>query len=320
MKYAKIIGTGSYLPEKILTNKELEKILDTTDEWIRERTGISQRHIAAEHETSASMAEQAALRALQAAKLNASDLNLIIVATVTSDKVIPSAACLLQERLGAGKCIAFDVNAACSGFLYGLSIADQFIKNGMVKTALVVGSEALTRAVDWNDRSTCVLFGDGAGAVVLQVSDEPGIYSTHLHADGRHKDLLYMNSSFSTQQNSDERSYLQMEGREVFKTAVTELGNLVDETLTYNNLPQSAIDWLIPHQANQRIIMATAKKLGLSEERVIMTVAEHANTSAASVPLALDAGISDGRIKRGDLMLLEAFGGGVTWGAALIRY
>jgi 3-oxoacyl-[acyl-carrier-protein] synthase-3 len=320
MSFAKILGTGSYLPEKILTNAELEKTIDTSDEWIRERTGIAQRHVAAEHETASSMAEQASLRALQAAGLNPTDIDLIIVGTVTPDKVFPSTACLLQERLGAGKCIAFDINAVCSGFVYALSVADQFIRSGMVKTALVVGSETLTRMLDWQDRSTCVLFGDGAGAMILGASDEPGIYSTHLHADGNYKDLLHVPSLMPSQRKAHEQPFLQMEGRELFKVAVTELGNLVDETLAKNNLPQSAIDWLIPHQANQRIIMAAAKKLGLPEERVIMTVADQANTSAASVPLALDTGIRDGRIKRGDLLLLEAFGGGLTWGSALIRY
>lgn len=320
MNYSKIVGTGGYLPEKILTNADLEKIIDTTDEWIQERSGIAQRHIAADHETCSSMAEQAALRALAAANLKPSDLDLIIVATVTPDKVFPSAACLLQERLGTGKCIAFDVNAVCSGFIYAFSIADQFIKTGAVKTALVIGSETLTRMLNWNDRSTCVLFGDGAGAVIMQAATEPGVYSTHLHADGRYKDLLHTPSLLAAQRSPSEEPFLQMEGREVFKIAVTELGNLVDETLAKNNIPQSAIDWLIPHQANKRIIMATAKKLGLAEERVIITVPEHANTSAASVPLALDVGIRDGRIKKGDLLLLEAFGGGLTWGSALVKY
>jgi len=320
MSYAKIMGTGSYLPEKILTNADLEKMLDTTDEWIRERSGIIQRHVAADHETSSSMAEQAALKALEAAGMSAKDIDLIVVGTVTPDKVFPSTACLLQERLGVGSCIAFDVNAVCSGFIYAFSIADQFIKSGAVKTALVIGSETLTRMLDWNDRSTCVLFGDGAGAVILQASDQAGVYSTHLHADGRYKDLLHVPSFLPIQRKPGEEPFLHMEGREVFKIAVTELGNLVDETLSKNNIPQSAIDWLIPHQANKRIIMATAKKLGLAEEKVIITVAEHANTSAASVPLALDAGIRDGRIKRGDLLLLEAFGGGLTWGSALVKY
>lgn len=320
MNYSKIVGTGSYLPEKIITNKELEKIVDTTDEWIQERSGIAQRHMAADHETASSMAEQAALRALEAANLKPIDIDLIVVGTVTPDKVFPSTACLLQARLGTGQCIAFDVNAVCSGFIYAFSIADQFIKTSTVKTALVIGSETLTRMLNWNDRSTCVLFGDGAGAVILQASPEPGVYSTHLHADGRFKDLLQVPSLLAGQRLPGEEPFLQMEGREVFKIAVTELGNLVDETLAKNNIPQSAIDWLIPHQANKRIIMATAKKLGLPEERVIVTVAEHANTSAASVPLALDAGIRDGRIKQGDLLLLEAFGGGLTWGSALVRY
>ncbi len=320
MSYARILGTGSYLPERILTNSELEKSIDTTDEWIKERTGIAQRHIAAEHETASSMAEQATLRALQAANLAATDIELIIVGTVTPDQVFPSTACLLQQRMGIGNCIAFDINAVCSGFVYALSVADQFIRSGMVKTALVVGSETLTRMLDWQDRATCVLFGDGAGAVILGASDEPGIYSTHLYADGNYKDLLFVPSLMTSQRKPEQQPFLQMEGRELFKIAVTELGNLVDETLAKNNLTQSAIDWLIPHQANKRIIMAAAKKLGLPEERVIITVADQANTSAASVPLALDTGIRDGRIKRGDLLLLEAFGGGLTWGSALIRY
>lgn len=320
MIYSRIIGTGGYLPEKIVTNSDLEKIVDTTDAWIRERTGIVQRHIAADHETASSMGEQASLQALSAAGIAPSDIDLIIVATVTPDKVFPSTACLLQERLKAGNCIAFDINAVCSGFVYGLSVADQFIRTGAVKTALIVGSELLTRMLNWQDRSTCVLFGDGAGAVVIQASAEPGIYSTHLHADGRYKHLLHVPSLMAMQREAGEEPNLQMEGKELFKIAVNELGNLVDETLAENNLPQTAIDWLVPHQANERIIMATAKKLGLSAERVIVTIAKHANTSAASVPLALDTGIRDGRIQPGHMLLLEAFGGGLTWGSALVKY
>lgn len=322
MKYARIIGTGSYLPEKILTNQDLEKMVETSDQWIQERTGIKERHIAAENECTCDLAEQASLRAIEAAGIVASDIDLIIVATTTADQVFPSTACLLQDRLGIHGCPAFDVQAVCTGFIYAMGIADKFIRAGGVRNALVVGAETFSRIIDWTDRDTCILFGDGAGAVILQASDEPGIISTHLHADGEYKDLLYVPSGISKgydklQQGS---AYTQMSGNEVFKIAVTTLGRIVDETLEANQMNQSDVDWLIPHQANIRIIKATARKLKISMDQVVVTVDKHGNTSAASVPLALDVAVRDGRIKRGDTLLMEAFGGGFTWGSVLITY
>jgi 3-oxoacyl-[acyl-carrier-protein] synthase III len=322
MTYARIIGTGGFLPQKILTNADLEKMVDTSDEWIIERTGIKKRHIAAEHETTCDLAEAAARRALDAAGLDATALDLIIVATTTPDRVFPSTACLLQERLGVHGCPAFDIQAVCTGFVYALAIAEKFIRTGAARRALVIGAETLSRITDWTDRGTCVLFGDGAGAVILEASDEAGILSTHLHADGQYKDLLTVPSGIS--QGYDQvqagNAFMKMEGNEVFKVAVNTLGDIVDETLAANQLEKSDIDWLVPHQANIRIISATAKKLKMPMERVVVTVAEHGNTSAASVPLALDVAVRDGRIKRGDTLLLEAFGGGFTWGSALVRY
>lgn len=320
--YSKIIGTGGYLPQKALTNAELEKMVATTEAWIRDRTGIHKRHIAAPDETTCDLAEHAARNALAAANVKAEDLDLIIVATTTPDRVFPSTACLLQQRLGNRGAPAFDVQAVCTGFVYALAIADKFIKTGSVKNALVIGAETLSRIVDWTDRRTCVLFGDGAGAVILQASDAPGIISTHLHADGQYADLLSVPCGISKGYDVVQagKAFIQMEGQEVFKVAVNTLGRIVDETLAVNNLKESAIDWLIPHQANMRIIEATAKKLKMPMSRVVQTVSEHGNTSAASVPLALDVAVRDGRIKRGDLLLLEAFGGGFTWGSALVRY
>lgn len=317
MKYSRIAGTGGYLPEKVLTNASLERMVDTSDQWILERTGISNRHIMADDETTSTMSENAARQALAAANINPEDIGMIIVGTATPDRTFPSTACILQNRLKAYGCPAFDIGAACAGFIYGLSIADQYIKNGIVKNALVIGAESLSRIVDWTDRSTCVLFGDGAGAVVLEASDEPGIFSTHIHANGYYNDLLYAANHIG---ELKQPPYIKMQGNEVFKIAVKTLGDIVDETLAHNNIDKSQIDWLIPHQANLRIITATAKKLGLSMERVILTVQDQGNTSAASIPLALNQGVRDNRIKRGETILLEAFGAGLTWGSALIKY
>ncbi len=320
--YSRIIGTGRYLPERILTNADLEKMVDTTDEWIRARTGIERRHIAADDETTCDMSEVAARRAMKAAGVTAKDIDMVVVGTTTPDQVFPNVGCLLQARLGIHGCAAFSVEAACTGFIYALGIADKFIRTGEIRTALVIGAETISRMVDWTDRSTCVLFGDGAGAVVLRADEEAGIISTHLHADGKYKDLLYFPSGVSKKSKDflAGTDTLVMKGNEVFKVAVSTLGRIVDETLAANNLDKHDIDWLIPHQANMRIIRATARKLDMPLERVIVTVHEHGNTSTASVPMALDLAVRDGRIKRGELLLLEAFGGGFTWGSALIRY
>ncbi len=322
LKYSKIIGTGSYLPEKVLTNQDLESMMDTTDDWIVTRTGIRQRHLVEEGETTCDLAEQAARNALDAAGLKAEDIDFLIVGTTTPDLVFPSTACLLQHRLGMDGISAMDVNAACSGFIYAMSVADKFIKCGDSKRALVVGAETLTRMIDWEDRGTAVLFGDGAGACVLEVSDEPGILSTHIHASGGYADLLCtevgVSKGFKAEGNGG--VHVRMKGNEVFKVAVRTLGQIVDETLEKNNLDKSDIDWLIPHQANLRIIRATAKKLNMPEERVIITVDKHGNTSSGSVPLALDEAIRSGKVKRGETLLLEAFGGGFTWGSVLLNY
>lgn len=321
--YSRIAGTGSYLPEKVLTNADLEKMVDTNDEWIVSRSGIRERHIAAEGETTGDLAFHAATRAMEAAGVQAADIDLIVLGTTTPDIIFPSTACLLQHRLGANGCPAFDVNAACSGFIYALSIADKFIRSGAAKTALVVGSETLSRMVDWTDRSTCVLFGDGAGAVVLQADEEAGILSTHLHADGGKKHLLYNPVGVSVGFKLDEPNVgvrVMMAGSDVFKYAVKALDSVVDETLAANGLDKSDLDWLIPHQANLRIIEATARRLQMGMDRVIVNVDRTGNTSSGSVPLALDEAVRSGRVKRGQLLLLEAFGGGFTWGSALIRY
>ena len=321
--YARIAGTGSYLPEKVLTNADLAKFVDTSDEWIVSRTGIRERHVAAEGETTGDLAYHAAVRALEAAGVDASELDLIVLGTTTPDLIFPSTACLLQHRLGANGCPAFDVNAACSGFIYALSVADKFIRSGAAKTALVVGAETLTRMLDWNDRSTCVLFGDGAGAVVLKADSESGILSTHLHADGGKKELLWNPVGVSAGFKLDEPNAgvkVMMTGNEVFKHAVKALDSVVEETLAANGLDRHEIDWLIPHQANLRIIEATAKRLDMPMDRVVVTVDKHGNTSSGSVPLALDAAVREGKIQRGQLVLLEAFGGGFTWGSALLRY
>ncbi len=321
--YSRIAGTGSYLPEKILTNADLEKLVETSDEWIVTRSGIRERHIAADGETTGDLAFHAATRALEAAGLAAADIELIIVGTTTPDLLFPSTACLVQHRLGADGCPAFDVNAACSGFIFALSVADKFIRTGSVKNALVIGAETLTRMVDWTDRSTCVLFGDAAGAVVLKADSEAGIVSTHLHADGGKKSLLCSTVGVSVGFDAEQPNCgvkITMSGSEVFKHAVKALDSVVDETLAANGLDKSDLDWLIPHQANLRIIEATAKRLQLPMDRVIVTVDRTGNTSSGSVPLALDVAVRSGRVQRGQLVLLEAFGGGFTWGSALIRY
>ncbi|MCK5812634.1 MAG: ketoacyl-ACP synthase III [Cocleimonas sp.] len=321
--FTRIAGTGSYLPEKILSNHDLEKMVDTSHEWIVERTGIEKRHIVVEGETTCDLAEKAARSAMKMAGKTADDIDLIIVATTTPDLVFPSTACLLQSRLGVSNgSPAFDVQAVCTGFIYALGIADKFIKSGSHKCALVIGAETLSRIVDWTDRNTCVLFGDGAGAVILEASEEEGILSTHLHADGNYASLLQVDAGLS--RNSDilksGSAFIEMRGNEVFRMAVKTLGRIVDETLAHNKLQKSDINWLVPHQANIRIIKATAKKLRMSMDHVVVTVDEHGNTSAASIPLALDTAVRDGRIKRGELILLEGFGGGFTWGSALIRF
>lgn len=322
MKFSKIIGTGSYLPEKVVTNADLEKILDTSDQWIQERTGIRERRIAHENETSSDMAEVAAQNAMDAAGVNPEEIGLIIVGTTTPDLVFPSTACLLQSRLDLPDCGAMDVNAACSGFMYALSVADKYIRCGDVKKALVIGVDKLTAMLDWNDRSTAILFGDGAGAVVLEASDEAGILSTHIHAAGRHADLLCVDVGVGTGFKAEPRGgvLIRMKGNEVFRVAVRTLGRIVDETLAHNKMKKTDLDWLIPHQANYRIITATAKKLGMTMDQVVVTVDKHGNTSAASVPLALDEAVRSGKIKRGDILLLEAFGGGFTWASALVKY
>lgn len=318
--YSRIVGTGSHLPSRVLTNADLEKMVETSDEWIRDRTGIERRHIAAAGETTVDLAEPAARRALDMANVRPEDVDFIAFGTTTPDLVFPNCGVLLQQRLGARGGPAFSVETACSGFMYALSIADKFVRAGEAKCALVVGAETLSRITDWKDRSTCVLFADGAGAIVLKPSSEPGVLSTHLHADGTYKDLLCCKSGISSGfPEAEPKMAITMAGGEVFKIAVTKLGQAVDEALVANSLQKSDIDWLVPHQANIRIIQATARKLDIPMERVICTVANHGNTSAASVPLALDVGVRDGRIKPGQLLLLEAFGGGFTWGSALVR-
>lgn len=322
MIYSKITGTGSYLPDKVLSNKDLEQIVDTSDEWIEERTGIKKRHLAADGETTCDLAVAASRRALEMAGKANTDIDLIIVATTTPDKIFPSTACLLQKRLDVHGCAAFDVQAVCTGFVYALAIADKFVRTGTSKCALVVGSETLSRILDWNDRSTCVLFGDGAGAVLLEAAEEPGILSTHLHADGSYEHLLHVPHGISMgyDQLKAGEGYVHMEGNAVFKMAVNTLGRIVDETLEANNIEKSDIDWLVPHQANNRIIEATARKLKMSMDQVVVTVMDHGNTSAASIPLALDVAVRDGRIKKGETLMFEAFGGGFTWGSALLKY
>jgi len=319
MTYSRIAGTGSYLPERVMTNAELETLVDTSDKWIVERTGICQRHIAAEKQSTCDLAEQAARRALTMANCDAKDLDLIIVATTTPDRIYPSTACLLQDRLDNHRAAAFDVQAVCSGFVYALSVADKFIKTGTAQRALVVGAEKYSRIVDWTDRNTCVLFGDGAGAVVLQADESTGILSTHLHADGHYKDILTVPAKVEKGRLNG-IGFTVMEGQGVFKFAVKVLSEVADEALAANQMDKSAIDWLVPHQANIRIISATAKKLKLPMDRVVVTLTKHANTSGASIPLALDVAVRDGRIQRDQVVLLEAVGGGFTWGAILLKY
>ena len=317
MTYSRIAGTGSYLPAKILTNADLERMVETTDEWIVARTGIRERHIAADGEFTSDLAEKAARKAIEAAGIAPHEIDLVIVATTTPDRIFPSAACFLQSKLGIAGCPAFDIQAVCSGFVYALTTADQFIKSGAAKCALVVGAETISRITDWSDRSNCILWGDGAGAVILKASDEPGIISTHLHADGTHANLLHVTGGPLHQ---GDKPSIQMEGNAVFKVAVNTLDAIVDETLGANGMEKAHVDWLVPHQANIRIIQATAKKLGMGMERVVVTVDKHGNTSAASIPLALDVAVRDGRIKRGETVLMEAFGGGFTWGSVLLKY
>ncbi|MGB5611064.1 MAG: beta-ketoacyl-ACP synthase III [Sedimenticolaceae bacterium] len=322
--FARITGTGSFLPEKVLTNKDLEGMVDTTDQWVRERTGIVKRHIAVAGQTTCDLAEQAARRAIEAAGRKPQDIDLIVVATTTADKIFPSTACLVQQRLDIHGCPAFDVQAVCTGFVYALAVAEKFVKTETSRCALVIGAETFSRIIDWTDRGTSILFGDGAGAVVIEASDEPGILSTHLHADGAYETLLHVPGGISRgydlpDVDGDPR-FTQMKGNEVFKMAVNTLGRIVDETLQANGMKKSDVDWLVPHQANIRIINATARKLNMSMDKVVVTVDQHGNTSAASVPLALDTAVRDGRIKRGEVLLLEAFGGGFTWGSVLLKF
>ena len=317
MKYSRITGTGSYLPAKIMTNADLERMVDTTDEWIFARTGIRERHIVADDEFTSDLALRASRQAIKAAGIKASEIDLIIVATTTPDRIFPSTACLMQDKLGISSCPAFDIQAVCSGFVYAVATADNFIKSGTAKCALVVGAEAMSRITDWADRSNCILWGDGAGAVIMEVSDEPGILSTHLHADGSYAHLLHVPACGSS---GNGKPAIVMEGNPVFKIAVNTMDAIVDETLAANGLEKSDIDWLVPHQANIRILKSTAKKLGMSMERVVATIDKHGNTSAASIPLALDTAVRDGRIKRGETILMEAFGGGFTWGSVLLKY
>jgi len=316
--HTKIIGTGSYLPEQVRTNADLEKMVDTSDEWIVSRTGIRERRIAGPDESVSTLGYEAAKRALEMAGIDASELGLIVVATTSATHAFPSAACQIQDMLGVKGAPAFDIAAACAGFTYALSVADQYVKSGAVKYALVIGADTLARTCDPTDRGTIIIFGDGAGAVVLGASEEQGIISTHLHADGSYGKLLTLPNADRV--NPDNSIYLTMAGNEVFKVAVTELAHIVDETLAANNMDRSELDWLVPHQANLRIISATAKKLGMSMDNVVVTLDRHGNTSAASVPCAFDEAVRDGRIKRGQLVLLEAFGGGLTWGSALVRF
>ena len=320
MTYSKIAGTGSYLPKKILSNADLEKMIDTTDEWIFSRTGIRQRHIAAKGEHTSDLALEAAKNAIASAGIAAGDIDLIIIATTTPDKIFPSVATMVQRKLGIAGCPAFDIQAVCSGFVYALATADNFIKAGAAKCALVIGAETFSRITDYTDRGNCILWGDGAGAVILQAyhstdNEKQGIISTHLHADGNFEKMLHV-----PRKHDGTPDTVTMEGNAVFKMAVNTLDQIVDETLNANNMQKSDIDWLVPHQANIRILQATAKKLDMPMDKVVVTVDTHGNTSAASIPLALDVAVRDGRIKRGDVILMEAFGGGFTWGSALIKY
>jgi 3-oxoacyl-[acyl-carrier-protein] synthase-3 len=318
-----VVGCGGYLPEKVLTNDELAQRLDTSDEWIRDRSGITQRYIAADGEMTSDLGAAAARDALTAAGFTAADIDLIVVATSTPDETFPATATVIQSKLGADKAVAFDIQAVCSGFVYALATADNFIKSGQVDTALVIGAETFSRILDWEDRGTCVLFGDGAGALVLKaengqgITADRGVLSTHLHSDGRLHDLLYVDGGPSS---TGEVGYLRMEGKEVFRHAVVKMAEVTEEALEANHLTASDIDWFVPHQANKRIIDGTARKLGINGDRVVVTIDSHANTSAASIPLALWVATQDQRIKRGDLVLIEALGGGMTWGSGLVRW
>ena len=318
MRRSVVLGAGSALPSRRVTNEELAQSVDTSDEWIVERTGIRSRYVAGDGETTASLAVEAARRALAHAGISASDINLIVLATATPDQTFPSSATKVQASLGIPDCIAFDVHAVCTGFLYALSVADSMLRSGNAGKALVIGAETFSRILDWQDRATCVLFGDGAGAIVLAAEEsERGILATRLHADGRHNDLLFVDGGPST---TGTVGKLRMKGREVFRHAVVNLAGVLNEVLQAAGLTAADVDWVVPHQANARILDATAKKLGLPPEKIVVTVDEHANTSAASVPLAFDTAVRDGRIKRGDIVVLEAMGGGFTWGAAALRY
>lgn len=321
---SKVMGCGSYLPERVLTNDDLSKVVDTSDEWITARSGIKKRHIAEEGELTSDLAYEAAIRALDDAGMTADEIDIIILGTTTPDNTFPSTAAGIQARLGITHGFAFDVQAVCSGFVFALATADNFLKLGQGKTALVIGAETFSRLLDWEDRTTCVLFGDGAGAIVLKAEEtegewttNQGVLSTHLHSDGRHKELLYVDGGPSSTKSV---GHVRMEGKEVFRHAVTNLASVVGEALKANGYEPKDIDWVVPHQANKRILDGTARKLKLPAERFVVTVDQHANTSAASIPLALDVAVKDGRIKRGDLILLEAMGGGFTWGASLIRW
>jgi 3-oxoacyl-[acyl-carrier-protein] synthase-3 len=321
MTYSRIVGTGRYLPERIMTNFDLEKIVDTTDEWIRTRTGVERRHVVSEEQTTSDMCVEAAKKAIEDAGVNVSDIDLVITGTTTPDLIFPNISTLIQHRLGIPSCPAFSLEAACTGFIYALTLADKFIRLGDAKCALVMGAECITKLMDWKDRNTCVLFGDGAGAVIVKPSNEPGILSCHLGADGQYKDLLYypVGASNQLEKAGTDAAAIMMTGSEVFKVAVKTLGGIASETLEKAGIDKCELDWLIPHQANIRIIQATAKRLDLPIEKVILTVQDHGNTSAASVPMALDVGIRDGRVKKGQLILMEAFGGGFTWGSVLMR-
>jgi len=322
LNYARIIGTGGYLPEKTIANADLEQMIETSADWIVERTGVEERHVAGPGETTCDLAERAARRALQAAEIEADTIDLIVLGTTTPDHVFPSVATQLQHRLGCHGGPAFDVQAVCTGFVYALDIADRFIRTGAARRALVVGADTFTRIINWQDRGTCILFGDGAGAVILEAADQPGIIDSRLGADGRYKELLWVPAGVSSgyDRTRENAAFVEMRGSEVFKVAVTTLKDIAEQILTANRMTVADVDWLIPHQANRRILAATAKRLGLPEERMVDCVRTHGNTSAASVPLALDVAVRDGRIRRGDTLLLEGFGGGFTWGAVLLNY
>lgn len=321
MTYSRIVGTGRYLPERIMTNFELEKIVDTSDEWIRTRTGVERRHVVADDQTTSDMCVEAAKIAIEDAGVDVSEIDLVITGTTSPDLIFPNVSTLIQHRLGIPACPAFSLEAACTGFIYALTMADKFMRLGDAKCALVMGAECITKLMDWKDRNTCVLFGDGAGAVIVKPSAEPGLIACHLGADGQYKDLLYypVGASNELAKAGTDEAAIMMTGNEVFKVAVKTLGGIAAETLEKAGMDKSELDWLIPHQANIRIIQATAKRLGLPMEKVILTVQDHGNTSAASVPMALDVGIRDGRVKKDQLILMEAFGGGFTWGSVLMR-